>query len=55
MDVSQSEEWSGTMNEFRALVRAKLADNVCVSRASTVEGMLAQSPHLMGNKNPPLF
>ena len=55
MDVSQSEEWSGTMNEFRAVIRAKLAEDVCSSRASNVERMLAQTPHLMGNKNPSLF
>ena len=44
MDISQSEEGSGTMNELRAVVRAKLAkepgvraaDDVCTPRASTV-------------------
>ena len=36
MDVSRSEEWSGTINELRAVVRAKFAEHVCASRASTV-------------------
>ena len=45
MDISQSEEWSGTMNKLKAVVRAKLAkdtgvrvadDHVCAPRASTV-------------------
>ena len=55
MDVSQSEEWSGTMNEFRAVIRAKFAEDVFASRASTVEWILAQSPHLIENKYPSLF
>ena len=36
MDLSQSEERSGTINELRAVVRAELFEDVCASRASTV-------------------
>ena len=36
MDISQSEEWSGTINELRAVVRAELFEDVCASRARTV-------------------
>jgi hypothetical protein len=46
MDLSQSKEGSGTINELRAVVRAKSFEDVCASRASTVR---------MGNKNPSLF
>ena len=39
MDISQSEEWSGTITELRAVVRAKLTKDTGVRvapRASTV-------------------
>jgi len=54
MDISQSEEWSGTITELRAVVRAKIVKDTGVRvapRASTVK----MDAHLMGNQNPSLL
>ena len=53
MDVSQSEEWSGTLNELWALVRAKFAKNTVV-RVNGNPSLFVRSLSTIGWRKPTL-